>query len=83
MLKHRHQEANAACAASFGAAVIVHQHDPEQPALTNTIQRLLGARLGLSDANPQLLNQMKKGMEHLAERDADLQLASLLQRLKR
>ena len=79
----RHQEANAACAASFGAAVIVHQHDPDQPGLANTIQRLLRGPLGLSDANPQLLNQMKKGMEHLAERDADLQLAYLVQQLKR
>ena len=61
----------------------MHQHDPDQPVLANTIQRLLRGPLGLSDANPQLLNQMKKGMEHLAERDADLQLAYLVQQLKR
>ena len=79
----RHQDANAACAASFGAAVIVHQHDPNQPVLANTIERLLGARLGHTDADPHLLQQMQQGMEQLAERDADQQLARLLQQLKR
>ena len=79
----RHQDANAACAASFGAAVIVHQHDPNHPVLANTIERLLGARLGQPDADPHLLQQMQQGMEQLAERDADQQLACLLQQLKR
>ena len=78
----RHQDANAACAASFGAAVIVHQHDPDHPVLAKTIDRLLGARLGHPDADPQLLAQMQQGMEQLAERDADQQLAGLLQQLK-
>ena len=78
-----HQDANAACAASFGAAVIVHQHDPNHPVLANTVERLLEARLGHPNANPHLLQQMQKGMEQLAERDADQQLASLLQQLKR
>ena len=79
----RHQDANAACAASFGAAVIVHQHDPNHPVLSNTIERLLGAHLGLPYAEPNLLQQMQQGMEQLAERDADQQLAFLLQQLKR
>ena len=79
----RHQDANAACAASFGAAVIVHQHDPNHHALANIIKRLLGARLGLPNAEPHLLEQMKQGMEQLAKRDADQQLACLLQQLKR
>ena len=79
----RHQDANAACAASFGAAVIVHQHDPNHPVLAKTIERLLGARLGQAGADPHLLKQMQRGMEQLAERDADQQLAYLLQQLKR
>ncbi len=79
----RHQDANAACAASFGAAVIVHQHDPNHPVLANTIERLLGARLGQPDGDPQLLQQMQQGMAQLAVRDADKQLASLLQQLNR
>ena len=79
----RHQDANAACAASFGAAVVLHQHDPNHPVLANTIERLLGARLGHPDADSHLLQQMRRGMERLAERDADQQLAGLLQQLKR
>ena len=79
----RHQEANAAFAASLGAAVIVHQHDPDEPVLAKTVQRLLGARLGHPDADPKLLRQMQQGMKQLAERDADQQLAELLHQLKR
>ena len=79
----RHQDANAACAASFGAAVIVHQHNPEDPVLATTIQRLLGTRLGQPDADAQLLPQMQQGMAELAERDANQQLTGLLQQLKR
>ena len=77
----RHQEANAACAAALGAAVIVHQHDADQPALLNTIQRLLEVRLGRTAAVVDPLVQMRQGMQALAERDADQQLASLLQKL--
>lgn len=76
-----HQDANAACAASFGAAVIVHQHDPNHPVLAKTIQRLLGTRLGDPNADPRLLQRMRQGMEQLAERDADQQLACLLQQM--
>ncbi len=77
----RHQEANAACAASLGAAVIVHQHDPDQPALFNTVQRLLATRLGQAAAGADPLAQMREGMQTLAERDAERQLAALLQTL--
>jgi UDP-N-acetylglucosamine--N-acetylmuramyl-(pentapeptide) pyrophosphoryl-undecaprenol N-acetylglucosamine transferase len=74
----QHQDANAACAAELGGAVIVHQHAPGHPALGNSIKRLLGARLGDADAQPKLLEQMRSGMNELAERDADAQLAQLL-----
>ena len=77
----QHQEANAACAASLGAAVIVHQHKPDQPTLLNTVQRLLGVRLGRSDSAGDPLAQMREGMQALAERDAERQLAALLQTL--
>ncbi|MEC8687860.1 MAG: UDP-N-acetylglucosamine--N-acetylmuramyl-(pentapeptide) pyrophosphoryl-undecaprenol N-acetylglucosamine transferase [Cyanobacteriota bacterium] len=73
-----HQEANAACAAALGGAVIVHQHDSEEPTLLNTIQRLLGHRLGQAMANPSLLPLMRQGMEQLAVRDADQRLKQLL-----
>ena len=77
----QHQEANAACAASLRAAVIVHQHEPDQPTLLNTVQRLLAVRFGQSDSAADPLAQMREGMAALAERDAEKQLAALLQTL--
>ena len=74
----RHQDANAVCAAAGAAAVIVHQHAPDHAALGNCIRRLLGGRLGDADARPELLEQMRAGMDELAKRDADAQLARLL-----
>ena len=75
----QHQEANAACAAALGGAVIVHQHAPEAPTLRNTIQRLLGNQLGQGQADPSLLAAMQRGMAQLAVRDADQRLRLLLQ----
>jgi len=75
-----HQEANAACAAELGGAVIVHQHGAEEPALRNTIQRLLGHLLGQAQADPSLLPAMRRGMAQLAVRNADQRLKELLQR---
>jgi UDP-N-acetylglucosamine--N-acetylmuramyl-(pentapeptide) pyrophosphoryl-undecaprenol N-acetylglucosamine transferase len=69
-----HQEANAACAARIGGAVIVHQHAPEAKALRDTILRLLG-----TDA--ELLQEMRTGMEKLAVQDADQRLVDLLSSL--
>ena len=66
-----HQEANAACAARTGGAVIVHQHAPNETALRDTIVRLLGA-------DGELLRQMRTGMEELAVWDADQRLVDLL-----
>ena len=76
----QHQEANAACAAALGGAVIVHQHNPEEPALSNAVQRLLGHRLGQAQADPSLLPPMRRGMAQLAVRNADQRLRELLQR---
>ncbi|GIR24077.1 MAG: hypothetical protein CM15mP38_2600 [Synechococcus sp.] len=76
----QHQEANAACAASLGAAVIVHQHEPDQPVLLNTVQRLLAVRLGHADSAADPLAQMREGMAALAERDAERQLAGFASR---
>ena len=66
-----HQEANAACAARTGGAVIVHQHSPDGTALRDTIVRLLSA-------DGELLKQMRSGMEELAVWDADQRLVDLL-----
>jgi UDP-N-acetylglucosamine--N-acetylmuramyl-(pentapeptide) pyrophosphoryl-undecaprenol N-acetylglucosamine transferase len=77
----QHQDANAACASELSGAVIVHQHAPDHAALGNCIRRLLGGRLGDADARPELLEQMRAGMDELAKRDADAQLARLLTNL--
>ena len=69
-----HQEANAACAARTGGAVIVHQHAPEATALRGTILRLLGTDV-------ELLQEMRTGMEKLAVQDADQRLVDLLSSL--
>ena len=61
----------------------MHQHAPGRSALGNSIRRLLGARLGDADSRPEPLEQMRTGMEELAERDADEQLARLLANLVR
>ncbi len=74
----RHQDANAAAAAELGAAVIVWQHDREEPALERAVWRLLGPRLrGAAPASDPLV-AMAAGMERLGVRDADRRLAELL-----
>ena len=74
----RHQDANAGAAAALGAAVIVWQHPPDQPALMQAIWRLLGPRLRGCDPTVDPLLQLRAGMERLAVRDADQLLAELL-----
>jgi UDP-N-acetylglucosamine--N-acetylmuramyl-(pentapeptide) pyrophosphoryl-undecaprenol N-acetylglucosamine transferase len=77
----RHQDANAAAAASLGAAVIVEQHEPGQPPLDRCLWRLLGPRLRGGDPAADPLAAMRRGMEQLAVRDADRRLADLLAEL--
>jgi len=85
-----HQEANAAAAAALGAAVIVLQHAPGEPPLERAIWRLLGPRLrrleaggASADEGPSIdpLLELGRGMGRLAQRDADRQLAQVLQGL--
>ncbi|WP_413358763.1 undecaprenyldiphospho-muramoylpentapeptide beta-N-acetylglucosaminyltransferase [Prochlorococcus sp. MIT 1201] len=75
----QHQEANAACAAALGAAVIVHQHAAEHQALGNALQHLLGSRLRGINPEEDLLLKMRQGMQRLAVRDADQQLRHRLE----
>ncbi|MEA5389788.1 UDP-N-acetylglucosamine--N-acetylmuramyl-(pentapeptide) pyrophosphoryl-undecaprenol N-acetylglucosamine transferase [Cyanobium gracile UHCC 0139] len=77
----RHQDANAAAAAAVGAAVIVWQHDPGEPALERAVWRLLGPRLRSSAAAADPLVAMGDGMGTLAVRDADRRLVQLLEQL--
>lgn len=74
----RHQEANAAAAAALGAAVIVHQHPPENGPLERTLWRLLGPRLRGADPAIDPLTRLHAGMEQLAVRDADRRVAEML-----
>ena len=76
----RHQDANAVCAASFG--VRDRASARSKPICSTRFQRLLGRALA-TPTPTHLLQQMQRGMEHLAERDADRRLAGLLQQLKR
>jgi UDP-N-acetylglucosamine--N-acetylmuramyl-(pentapeptide) pyrophosphoryl-undecaprenol N-acetylglucosamine transferase len=74
----RHQDANAAAAAELGAAVIVWQHLPGEPALERSLWRLLGPRLRRAAAPSDPLRQMSTAMGELAVRDADQRVAALL-----
>ena len=75
----RHQEANAAAAAALGAAVIVHQHPPQQGPLERSLWRLLGPRLRGAPPSIDPLQRLRAGMQTLAVRDADRRLAALLE----
>jgi UDP-N-acetylglucosamine--N-acetylmuramyl-(pentapeptide) pyrophosphoryl-undecaprenol N-acetylglucosamine transferase len=77
----RHQDANAGAAVALGAALIVWQHPPEQPALKQALWRLLGPRLRGCDPGVDPLLQLRAGMERLAVRDADQLLAGVLMEL--
>ncbi|HJN33526.1 MAG TPA: UDP-N-acetylglucosamine--N-acetylmuramyl-(pentapeptide) pyrophosphoryl-undecaprenol N-acetylglucosamine transferase, partial [Prochlorococcus sp.] len=77
----QHQEANAACAAALGAAVIVHQHAAEHQALGNALEQLMGPRLRGDAAASNPLIPMKQGMKKLAVREADQRLVTLLKQL--
>jgi UDP-N-acetylglucosamine--N-acetylmuramyl-(pentapeptide) pyrophosphoryl-undecaprenol N-acetylglucosamine transferase len=79
----RHQDANAAAAAALGGAQIVWQHAPQEAALELALWRLLGPRLRGAAAEADPLIAMASGMQRLAVRDADQQLAGLLQSLVR
>ena len=73
-----HQDVNAAAAAELGAAVIVWQHGPGEPALERSIWRLLGPRLRGAAAACDPLKQMSTAMCELAVRDADQRVAAML-----
>jgi UDP-N-acetylglucosamine--N-acetylmuramyl-(pentapeptide) pyrophosphoryl-undecaprenol N-acetylglucosamine transferase len=73
-----HQDINAAAAAELGAAVIVWQHTPGEPALERSLWRLLGPRLrGAAAASDPLLG-MGGAMAQLAVRDANQRVAAML-----
>ena len=75
-----HQDVNAAAAAELGAAVIVWQHGPGEPALERSLWRLLGPRLRRAEVACDPLKQMSLAMGELAVRDADQRVAAMLRK---
>ncbi len=75
----QHQEINAGFAASLGAAVVVHQHQPDEQTLGDTIFRLLDSRLLLTGKGHDWLLDMKEGMQRLAFKNADQALVQLIE----
>jgi len=77
-----HQTANAEAAVAVGAAVLLRQHPPGELPVLRALWRLLGPRLRGADPVADPLVGLAAGMERLAVRDADLQLAHLLDDLQ-
>ena len=75
-----HQDVNAAAAAELGAAVIVWQHGPAEPALERSLWRLLGPHLRGAAAACDPLTGMAAAMGELAVRDADQRVAAMLRK---
>ena len=74
-----HQEFNAAYAAKFGAALIIHQSDSNTRGLRRAIKLLLDSHYSYSkNQSDDLLQQMRNGMAQIAIRDAHLRLAAIL-----
>ncbi len=79
---NNHQEANALCAASIGAAVIVHEHEPNQNILTDTLWRLISPKMSGCTAEHDPLLKMRRAMKKLASPEAKKHLIDLLQQIK-
>ncbi len=74
----QHQNFNAVFAAQLGAAVIVHQHQPEDDVLRETLGRLLRGRLDKSGTNSDPLIKMKLAMLSFAEKESEETLVKIL-----
>ncbi len=74
----QHQEANARFAAAHGAAVIVHQHNPEDRTLNNCVWRLIKPRINKLEINMDPLLEMKECMKNLSVNNPEGQLIELL-----
>ena len=68
-------------AAAIAAAVIVHQHDPSETTLRDTVWRLLGSKLQGGDPGADPLPEMGQAMRELGVEDADQKLVVLLEGL--
>ncbi len=75
-----HQDFNAAYAAQFGAALIIHQGSSGVPTLRRSIKRFLDSYFSTLENSDNLLKKMQEGMQKLGVRDAHLRVANLLKR---
>ena len=76
-----HQDANAAYAAQFGAALIVHEDKFGSNVLTRALEGLLVQNhVSNKIQSDDLLKKMREGMSNLAIKDADQRLISILQK---
>ena len=74
----QHQDFNAAFAAELGAAVVVHQHEPQENVLRDTIFRLLKSRLSSNKFSFDPLQKMKLGMKNLVVIESEQILIHLI-----
>ncbi len=80
--KDKHQDFNAVIAAQLGAAVIVHEHTPNEKALLDTLTRLLKTRLIGKNLFNDPLKLMSLAMKSLAAPNANRNLIELLRAAK-
>jgi UDP-N-acetylglucosamine--N-acetylmuramyl-(pentapeptide) pyrophosphoryl-undecaprenol N-acetylglucosamine transferase len=57
----------------------VHQHDPSETTLRDTVWRLLRSRLQRGDSDDDPLPEMGQAMRELGVEDADQKLVALLE----
>tara|TARA_Y100001968_G_scaffold297456_1_gene306470 strand:+ start:65934 stop:67007 length:1074 start_codon:yes stop_codon:yes gene_type:complete len=77
----QHQYFNAAFAAEYGAAFIVHQTNSNQKVLIEILERLLSSRLNNKVESNDLLSIMKKRVNDLAVREAHKNVSKVIMRL--
>ncbi len=75
-----HQDLNAAYIAQFGGALIIHENVSAGQPLLNSIVRLLETSRTDDYQGNTLLNEMSKGMENIAVRDAHLCLVDIIRK---
>ncbi len=73
-----HQDANAAYAAEYGAAIIVQQNLESSLALEEAIWRILGSKLFPERITDDFLFEMNQGMKRIAISNANKKICELL-----
>ncbi len=74
----KHQDINAAYAAEYGAAIVVHEKITGEQSLKKVIEPLLSDFSTSQSQSNELLNNMSQGMKQLAIEDSHLRLVDIL-----